>query len=114
MYCNSSATLYHETTTGYVVTYFPHVFWQSRRNAVTGKDGLTMTQGEYLTIPTQGEIAVSEKDFFVEGKGAPIDNTSAATIAAGIKALGKVHGIASISKKLYGSAVMRHYEFELR
>jgi len=114
VFTNGSATLYHDTGDGYTKTYFPAVFWQNLASVNTGRDGLVNQFSERLIIPTTEEITVTTKDFFIKGAGPDIDNTSEATIAAGLKSLGKVHSVAAISEKLYGSAYAQHYEFSLR
>lgn len=114
MFCNASATLYHDNGKGYDVTYFERVFWQDTQNAVETSDGKTLTANIRLVIPTTVPITVTDKDFFVKGKGAEINNESEATISASIKALGKIHGISAIRSKLYGSPSIQHYSFDLR
>ena len=114
MFCNASCTLYHDNGNGYDVTFFPQCYWQDNRGVITGRDGQTKTATIRLVIPTTNEITVAENDFFVKGKGQSINNSSESTISESIKSLGKVHSIASCRQRLYGSASMQHYEFDLR
>lgn len=105
MYTNTSATLYHKTTSGYERTFFKNVFWSSSKVSNYNRLGLEKVDTTYICIPTTTELNINDnQDYIVEGECALATPTE--------KELAQANGVIILrsDKKLYGRQNMWHYE----
>ncbi len=114
MLTNTDCTVYRFSDSGYERVYIPACFWQDSHNVKTSPGAFVSVDETLVYIPEKySDFAPKkpQKDLLVRGNCPHVfDNTSDATISAGLRALNshfEVVTATSVANKCYGAA-LRH------
>ena len=118
MYTNANMTLYSWSASGYTGKIINKVFWQEVKQSNIEKTGLTSADSVKIFIPAgsapDGLDFTTGKDLIIKGEASTeFDNASPQAIAASLTALKSSHDVYTVTVadgKLYGSAMMQHYQ----
>lgn len=117
MYTNTKATVYRLTEGKYERIFLPHVFWDMKSTASTGKNGKTESDTVTVFLPLLLQLT-PQKDLIIKGSvPLTIDNSTEETQSASVKRLFDgydVHTVMTCKVCDYGSKRMRHTELTVK
>lgn len=117
MYTNTKATVYRLIGGKYERIFLPHVFWDMKSTASTGKNGKTESDTVTVFLPLLLRLTPQKDLIIKDSVSLTIDNSSDEAQSLSVKKLFAgydVHTVMACKVCDYGSKRMRHTELTVK